>query len=339
MVNALTRAEALGLDTVQVFTKNQQQWKAKPLDADMVAQWKSKVQQLGWQDRIVSHASYLINLASASDELWNKSLDLMVDEIERCETLGIAFLVHHPGSFVNSTLEAGLARIAQAYREIFRRTSGYRTISCLEGTVGGGSSIGGPFEHLAALRSRIADATTLPDRVGFCLDSCHMHAFGYDMSSVASAASALEQFDSLCGLSNLKVWHLNDSKGKLASKLDRHQHIGEGWIGGGASLHTGKGTFSFKSLQASGFAAIVNHPAFLHVPKIMETPKDDDLPAGAKPGEEADLVNLARLKSLMRSTPKAESAPPGKAKSPRTRRTSATKAPAAKKKRGPSGRS
>ncbi|MFZ4573631.1 MAG: deoxyribonuclease IV [Phycisphaerales bacterium] len=296
MLNALREAQELGLDTVQVFTKNQQQWKAKPLDPALVSEWNAEIDRLGWRGRIVSHASYLINLASCSDELFGKSVDLMTDELERCEALGIAFLVHHPGSFVNWTLEEGLARIAAAYKELFKRTAGFKTVACLEGTVGAGSTIGGPFEHLASLRERIGAATGSPERIGFCLDTCHMHAFGYDMSTEESARACLAEFDRVCGERNLKVWHVNDSKGKLGSKLDRHEHIGEGWIGGGAAAHTGEGRFDAAKLRGSGFAFVVNHPAFAGVPKIMETPKDD---REQDDGTPLDAMNVARLKSLM----------------------------------------
>lgn len=298
MVNALHDAERLGMDTVQVFTKNQQQWKAKPLDDGMVREWRAEVQRLGWQGRIVSHASYLINLAAYADDLFQKSIDLMTDEVERCEALGIPLLVHHPGSFVHwpgdEGLQRGIARIADAYREVFRRTGGYTTISCFEGTVGAGSQIGGRFEHLRDLRSAAAEATGQPARIGFCLDTCHMHAAGYDFSTRASAEGALVEFDRTCGLKHLKALHLNDSKGKVGSKLDRHEHIGQGWIGGGASVHTGQGEFNESALAASGFVAVVAHPLLRQVPKILETPK------GANPeGVDWDTINLTRLKALI----------------------------------------
>ncbi|MCE7974574.1 MAG: deoxyribonuclease IV [Leptolyngbya sp. PLA1] len=290
MTNALDEAVELGFDTVQVFTKNQQQWKAPPLDPGAVREWRARVAELGWQDRVVSHASYLINLASLNGELWGKSVDLMTEEIERCETLGIAFLVHHPGSHVGTTLEAGLANIARAYKEVFRRTRGAAVVSCFEGTAGAGSTIGGPFEHLRDVRALSAEATGEPERLGYCLDSCHLHAAGHDMSTSESARKVLEVFDSMCGMQHLKVWHLNDSKGKLGSRLDRHTHIGEGEVGGGL-----KGKCSPKRLRASGFAAIVRDPRFASVPKILETPKEDD--AGGKP---MDLTNLKRLRTLMK---------------------------------------
>lgn len=340
MVNALHEGERLALDTVQVFTKNQQQWQAKPLDPAMVRDWHAEVQRLGWQGRIVSHASYLINLAAYADDLFQKSIDLMTDEIERCEQLAIPFLVHHPGSFVHwpgdDALQRGIARIADAYREIFRRTRGYKTISCFEGTVGAGSQIGGRFEHLRDLRDAAAHSTGVPARLAFCLDTCHLHAAGYDLASRETANLALSEFDQLCGLTNLKVLHLNDSKGKLASKLDRHEHIGQGWIGGGASMHTGNGAFNESSLAASGFAVVLAHPALRTIPKILETPKGIDAE-----GTNYDTLNLTRLKALIgvkHSTPSVEAKPatpkpPPKPKA--TKRTPRTGAQAPKASKPP----
>lgn len=304
MCNALIEGEKLGLDTVQVFTKNQQQWKAPPLDPGGVRDWKAHVARLGWQDRTVSHASYLINLASKDDTLWARSVDLMIDEIDRCDALGIPFLVHHPGSFVGWDLQSGLARIAAAYVELFKRTKGSRVVSCLEGTAGAGSSIGGAFEHLAELRARIIDGTGEPARVGFCLDTCHMHAAGYDMSTRDGADAAFAAFDRTCGLAHLRVMHINDSKGKAGSHLDRHDHIGEGTIGGGRVSHSDKGVFSPSKLKRSGFASVVNHPALRDIPKILETPKGLAPSATrGKQGPAYDTVNLRRLRSLVESGP------------------------------------
>lgn len=294
MVNALHEAEALGLDTVQVFTKNQQQWSVKPLDESMRLEWRAELSRLGWEGRTVSHASYLINLASHDDTLWKKSVDLMQVEIERCEALGIAFLVHHPGSFVGWTLDEGLERIAEAYRELLTRTRGFATVLCLEGTAGAGSQIGGPFEHLGSLRGLICDRVKEPGRVGVCLDTCHMHAAGYDLSTRELAEEAFDTFARIVGMEHLRVMHLNDSKGKVGSHLDRHEHIGQGWVGGGAKAHTGDGTFSHAALRASGFAAVINHPHIQSIPKILETPK------GTSPdGRAWDSVNLERLRGLI----------------------------------------
>lgn len=302
MVNALGEAVRLGLDTVQVFTKNQQQWKAKPLDKSVVSEWRSGVVRLGWEGRTVSHASYLINLASCDDELWEKSVALMREEVERCEQLGIGFLVHHPGSHVNWTRAEGIGRIVDAYGRLLQQTAGYSTVLCLEGTVGAGSTLGGPFEDLAELRTRIVETAGSGERVGYCLDTCHLHAAGHDLSSRESAADVLDRFDRACGLSHVRVVHMNDSKGGLGSKLDRHEHIGEGWIGGGASPHTGEGTFSAARLRRSGFAEFVNHSAFRAIPKILETPK-----AKNAEGVEMDVVNVKRLRSLLEPSPRAAS--------------------------------
>lgn len=283
MVNALTAARALGLGTVQVFTKNQQQWKAPPLRDDDVGAWARELKALGWaktaraQWVVVSHASYLINLASVSDELWRKSIDLMTEEIERCERLGIALLVHHPGAFKGADLAFGLRRIADAYRELFTRTKGYATTSCLEGTTGAGSHIGGRLEHLRDLRAMIGEATGAPERVAFCLDTCHLHAAGYDLSSEAKAKGVIKQIDQVLGLQHVRALHLNDSKAATGSTLDRHEHIGLGTIG------------------KAGFGPFVRERAWAGVPKILETPKGK-----AKDGTDLDEMNLKVLRALAR---------------------------------------
>ena len=294
LANALREARSLQLDCVQVFTKNQQQWKIRPLRDVEIAEWTAELTRMSWAAvkgqpvRVVSHASYLINLAAPDDGLWNKSIDLMTEEISRCEALGISLLVHHPGAFTTSTRAGGLARIAAAYAEIFRRTRGYKTVSCLENTVGSGSNMGREFEELAALRARIAEATGAADRVGFCFDTCHAHAGGYDMAGRAAGEAVLDQFDATCGLSNLRVIHLNDSKGAPGSRRDLHAHIGEGTLGGPCKRPT------TARLACSGFAAVVNRPALRDVPKILETPK------GRTPsGTPLDTINVNRLRKLV----------------------------------------
>lgn len=304
MCNALTEAEGLGMDTVQVFTKNQQQWKAKPLDPAMVEQWHAQIADLGWSDRTVSHASYLINLASPDDELWKKSIDLMTDEIQRCETLGIPYLVHHPGAYTSSDLEAGLTRIARAYKELFKRIPDGRTTCCLENTVGGGSVIGRTFEELARLRDMIADKTGAPDRVGYCFDTCHAHAGGYDMADRADADRVLDEFDRLCGLDVLHVVHINDSVGDAGSRKDRHAHIGEGTIGRGTTA---------ARLRRSGFASVVNRAELADRPKILETPKG--VSDAGTPHDTLNLRRLARLAEDGAPVPTPRTPPAG---SPRT---------------------
>jgi len=301
MCNALTEATTLGLGCVQVFTKNQQQWKARPLDPAMVTEWRDQVSALGWnkggpdnRGGIVSHASYLINLASCKPDLLTQSVDLMTDEIERCETLGIPYLVHHPGSFVGWTREQGIATIAHSYKDLLSRTRGYKTILCLEGTAGAGSQLGGPFEDLAELRAATISAASEPGRVGFCLDTCHLHAAGHDMATIESARATLNHFDALCGLANVKVLHINDSKGRLGSHLDRHDHIGHGWVGGGATPHAKEGIYSAAKLKKSGFAAVMRDPRLAHAARILETPKGQD-----DNGRQWDSINLKRLGTLI----------------------------------------
>ncbi|MBX3388769.1 MAG: deoxyribonuclease IV [Phycisphaeraceae bacterium] len=284
MHQALLEAERYGMDTVQVFTKNQQQWKTKPLEADAIKNWLTELKRLGWRDRVVSHAGYLSNLASPDNELWEKSVDLMTIEIERCETLEIPILVHHPGAYTTSSAAQGIDRIARAYQELFNRTKGFRTIVCLEGTVGAGSQLGGTFEELSQIRAAAIERSAPPERIGYCLDTCHLHAAGYDMSTRASADAAIEQFDRICGLANLRAMHLNDSKGKVGSKLDRHEHLGRGTIGGEPTP---------VGLSASGFASFVNHSKLARVPMILETPKGED-----EKGRSWDAINLALLRCL-----------------------------------------
>lgn len=285
MLNALEEARKLKLDTVQVFTKNQQQWRVKPLDDALVRDWKAELARLGWENRTVSHASYLINLASPDDELWRKSIDLMTVEIERCETLSIPFLVHHPGAYTTSDADKGLSRIAKAYKTLFKRTEGFSVVCCLEDTVGSGSNLGRTFEELADLRARILDHGCESRRVGYCFDTCHAHAGGYEMSERRAAEGVLDEFDRVCGLSNLRVVHMNDSMKEAGSRRDRHAHIGEGTIGRSTRI---------SALRESGFAAVVNRPDLRSVPKIMETPK-----GATEAGTAYDTLNLRRLKKLM----------------------------------------
>jgi deoxyribonuclease IV len=286
MVNALDEAQALGLDTVQVFTKNQQQWKAKPLDPDLVKQWRAKVAELGWAGRLVCHASYLINLASPDDTLWDKSIVLMADEIERCHALGITYLVHHPGAYTTSIAAAGLARIASAYQRLGKLTRACTgVISCLENTVGSGSNLGADFAQLGELRDLIlapGGGGWPAERLGVCIDTCHAHAAGYVLDSAESARSCLAAIERDVGARWIRVWHINNSKAPAGSRLDRHEHIDPG---------TGAGT-----IHLDAFRVIVNSSLAADKPKIMETPKGSS-PAGVS----LDTLNLRCLRGLLES--------------------------------------
>ncbi|MCK4873438.1 MAG: deoxyribonuclease IV [Phycisphaerales bacterium] len=272
LVNALIEARRLKMDTVQVFTKNQQQWRIPPLDDHVRDAWLAELARLGWEDRTVAHNSYLINLASPDDLLWEKSIAMMRAEIERCEALRIPHLVSHPGAFTTSDLDAGISRIIAAYDRVHADLPGYRTVVCLENTAGAGTTIGRTFEELARIREGVGD----PRRLAYCLDTCHAFAGGYDVSTTAGVQEVLDEFGRICGPSHLRVVHVNDSKGGLGSRRDRHEHIGDGQIG------------------KEGFAALVNRRELANVPKILETPK------GATPkGTPMDTVNLRRLRRLV----------------------------------------
>lgn len=315
LTSALDEARALKLGCVQIFTKNQQQWRVRPLETAQIAAFRDGVHALGWSPQhVVSHASYLINLASPDDALWQKSIDLMEEEIRRCDQLGIAFLVHHPGSFTTSTLEQGLDRITRAYVELMRRTEKLSVVSCLENTVGGGGTIGRTFDELGGLCDRIVQATGRADRVGTCIDTCHAHAGGYDLSTPGGAQAMLDELDRHVGMARVRVLHVNDSKAKAGSRLDRHEHIGKGTIG------------------IEGFRPVVNHPVLGLRPKILETPK------GSSPGgTNHDTANLRRLYRLLPSRPINQPIEAGSrtVSSPRTRgRKSHAKTPAAGVTRG-----
>lgn len=283
MTNALLEAEALGLDSVQVFTKNQQQWNAKPLERAAVDDWTSHTRRLKWDDgRIVSHASYLANLASPNPELYKASIELMRIELERAEQLGIRLVVFHPGAFTTSSLEEGTARIAAACAQLIKETAGFKAVLCLENVAGQGSTIGRTFEELADLHGRITQAVGSSDRIGFCIDTAHAHEAGYDLSKRADAERVLAEMTAKLGKGNIRCMHINDSKTPAGSRVDRHAHIGEGTIG------------------LAGFAAVVNYPPFANIPKMMETPKEEKKPAPTtSPMPTWDQTNVGRLRGLI----------------------------------------
>ncbi|MDY7110153.1 MAG: deoxyribonuclease IV [Planctomycetota bacterium] len=294
LVNALDEAQRLNMDCVQLFTKNQRQWKTKPLTGEERKAFQTRLREIDWHRRrgpahVVSHNSYLINMASPDAEVRKKSIDLQRIELERCEQLGIRYGVAHPGAHLGQAPKAGealdleapptrdelagLKRIVKALDRIHRDLPGYRTITCLETTAGAGSNLGYAFHHLAFIRDHVRE----PQRIGFCLDTCHVTAAGYDISSERKVAAMFRRFDAVCGLRDLRVLHLNDSVGAVGSRKDRHAHIGRGECG------------------LACFRAIVNRRGLSGVPMILETPKGKD-----DRGMLWDVVNLRRLKRLIR---------------------------------------
>ena len=272
MHNAILRAERIGFDTVQVFTKNQQQWRCKPLDTAAVDQWCGECSRLKMKTT-VSHDSYLINLASPDDALRRKSIDLFVEEINRCAMLKIPLLVTHPGAHMGQGEDVGLRRVAESLDEVHAATPTAKktVVTCLEITAGQGTSLGYKLEHLAQIMAMVKDAK----RLGVCLDTAHLFAAGYDIRGRKYAAFR-KSLDALIGVKHVKVLHLNDSKKALGSRVDRHEHIGRGTIG------------------IEGFKPFVRDAAFKDVPKILETAKEKD-----DQGRDWDAVNLEVLRSLL----------------------------------------
>ena len=267
---AVEAAAEVEFNVVQLFCKNNNQWRAKPIgdkDVDLFqgALAKHKVQAP------LCHASYLINLASANEELWEKSIEGLKLEMERCEQLGISNLVFHPGAFKDSTLEEGIGRIVTAIDRLHQELAESPVTLLLETTAGQGSSIGHRFEHLAA----IIEQAKQSERVAVCLDTCHIFAAGYPISDENDFKQTFKEFHKLIGFDRLRAIHLNDSKKPLGSRVDRHEHIGEGHIG----------------LEA--FRHLLNDKRFKKIPMYLETPK------GEEDGISFDSRNLATLRGLM----------------------------------------
>lgn len=268
--NALLEAERLGFDTVQIFTKNQQQWRVPPLADETIATWKEHCGRLKFK-KTVSHDSYLINLASPDPALRAKSIELFKEELTRCETLGVPYLVTHPGAHMGDGEDVGLTRVAASLDEVHAAVAAPNVITCLEITAGQGSSLGYKLEHPAKIIDKVKD----PERLGVCLDTAHLFAAGYDFRG-SRYAGFRKELARTVGIKQIKVLHLNDSKKALGSRVDRHDHIGRGLIG------------------IEGFRPIVQDSAFAKIPKILETPKDKD-----EKGRDWDAVNLELLRSLM----------------------------------------
>ncbi|MDR5892686.1 deoxyribonuclease IV [Halomonas mongoliensis] len=224
---AVQRAVAIGANAFALFTKNQRQWKAKPLDDATVEAFRSACRRHGFgPGQILPHDSYLINLGHPEAEGLAKSRAAFLDEVQRCEQLGIDRLNFHPGSHLRKISESDcLARIAESLNETLSRTRG--VIAVLENTAGQGSNLGWRFEHLAEVIERVEDKS----RVGVCLDTCHAFAAGYDLRTAEATTAMLDEFDAVVGIEYLKGMHLNDAKSELGSRVDRHHSLGQGNIG------------------------------------------------------------------------------------------------------------
>ena len=264
---AVGRGAQVGCDAIQMFTKSSNQWRAKPLSADEVARFASARREKGIS-RVVAHDCYLINMASPDDALYARSMDSFGEELDRCEILGIPYLVAHPGSHVGSGEQAGISRIVSALDKLLAQRPAHKVQVLLETTAGQGHSVGHRFEHLREILERMKQG----DRAGVCIDTCHVFAAGYDLRTEKGYHQVMEEFDRVVGLGRVRAFHLNDCKKDLGCRVDRHEHIGKGYLG------------------VDAFRWLMNDPRFEDVPMLLETPKGDDCAE--------DRVNLALLRSL-----------------------------------------
>ncbi|MBU0638133.1 MAG: deoxyribonuclease IV [Planctomycetes bacterium] len=270
MQHALEAALRLRCDTVQVFVKNQRQWRAAPLQPEDLKRWFELLATPGFGPP-VAHATYLINLASVDRRLQRRSTEAFAEELRRCRTLRIPYLVVHPGSAVGSTRAAGIRRVAAALDRIFERQADLEVMPLLETTAGQGMTLGCTFDELGAIVAAVAE----PQRVGVCVDTCHVFAAGYDIRQPEGYSALMSAAQRSVGLECIRCWHLNDSRNDLGARVDRHEHIGRGRIG------------------SAGFRHVLSDVRFHGVPLILETPKGKDAQ-----GREWDRVNLRRLRAL-----------------------------------------
>ena len=259
-------AEKLRFTAMQIFTKNNNRWEAKPLDEKEIILFKEKLSTSNIKF-VVTHDSYLINLCSPKEELLEKSRNAFIDELQRCELLGIPQLNFHPGAHGGLGEEEGIKLIAESINIAHDKTSNFNVKSMLELTAGQGTAIGYRFEHIAEIIDKIEDKS----RMSACIDTAHIFAAGYDI--VNNYENVIKDFDKIIGLEYLQCFHMNDSKKDLGTRVDRHEHIGKGFIG----------------LQ--GFKNIMNDKRLEYIPKVLETPKGKD--------QKEDLENIKVLESLI----------------------------------------
>jgi len=267
--NALERGKKATCDTIQIFNKSNNQWRAKKLEMDEIDKFFAAIEETGVTVAL-SHTSYLINLASPDPALNEKSYNSFKEEIERCNLLKIPNLVFHPGSHVGSGEEAGMDRICENMNRVLDAVSDNDVTLLLETTAGQGSNLGYSFEQLAYMIDKVEDK----DHVDVCMDTCHIFAAGYGLSDPKEYRKTMKSFDEIVGLDRIRTIHMNDSKKELGSRKDRHEHIGKGYIG------------------LEGFRNIVNDRRLKKVPMILETPKENDL--------SDDIENLKILRSLVK---------------------------------------
>lgn len=274
---AFTRAQEAGCDSMLIFTKSNRQWAAKPLVAEDIERYKQTAAEYSHIYPVAVHASYLINVASPDEALWEKSYQALKDEMERAGALGIPYLTFHPGSFMSGDETSGLNNIARAVKRLLAETADTvpETIVCLETMAGQGTNLGARFEHLASIMEQVGPNK----RLGVCFDTCHVFSAGYDIRTPEAYEATLAEFDRVVGLEHIRCFHFNDSKFPLGSGKDRHEHIGRGHIG------------------LEGFANFINDPRWVDHCAHLETPKTEKDDSGQE--IEMDVVNLAVLRELI----------------------------------------
>jgi len=268
---AFERGSSISCATMQIFTKNSNRWRSSPLSDEDIQTYKS-AQGKARISPTVTHASYLINLCATNKGTLHLSREAFIDELRRCEALGIPFLIFHPGSHLGAGEDAGLALIAESLNRVHAQTKGFATRSTLECTAGQGTNLGYRFEQLR----KIIDLVEENDRTAVCLDTCHLFAAGYPIHTEEGWNQTLQEFDAIIGFDRLAAIHVNDSKKELGSKVDRHEHIGKGAIG------------------LIAFRMLMNDRRLASVPKILETEKSEDM--------HEDVENMTLLKSLIQAT-------------------------------------
>lgn len=266
--NALLSGHSVGCDAIQMFVRNPNRWQAKDFTPEQIADFGQAREATGIEP-VIAHGSYLINLGTPDSSLWGNSLDALIIELQRCRQLGIREYVLHPGSHVGSGEEAGLFRVGTGLSAALEATTDAPVTVLLETTAGQGTNLGYRFEHLAWLMHHV----NLESRLGACFDTSHALAAGYEFRQPDSYKAMWEHFDGVIGMQRLRVIHLNDSRHDLGSRADRHQHIGQGFVG----------------LEA--FRMLVNDERIRAIPMLLETPKGPDL--------SHDVENLALLRSLV----------------------------------------
>jgi len=266
---AIERAADCGCDCVQLFTKNNNQWRAKEITPDEATRFRSTLAERRIKHPI-AHDSYLINLASPDPELWRRSVEAFVAELHRADLLGIPYVITHPGAYTTSSEEVGLTRVIEALDEIECQTSGLGTMPLLENTAGQGSCLGWQFEQLG----RILAGVRNPDRLGVCFDTCHAFAAGYEFATPSQYRAMMRNLDATVGLGQIRAFHLNDSLRPPGSRVDRHAHIGRGHMG------------------LEPFRRLLTDRRFRSVPMYLETPKETE------GGTDMDVINLGVLRGL-----------------------------------------